>query len=420
VNALPQPERLRVAYAYRHFGGHGSLSDLFRRNAERLGQDEDVTVVCSERRRAATASKSRFETVEPVVLGAGRLGYALECASFAVRATRHLADARERFDVIHVDGFAALSADLVTMHAVRPAELEHYFTHVEPRARLRRKLTPYVLRPQVGVVLAVERSLYGRQPPLTICPSAEVREHLERWYGVPPELVRVIPYGIDTEIFRTEPAERARRRALVGVPEDRLVLLFLGDDFERKGLGRALRGLGGSTTPAELWVLGGGDVEPYRALARELGVAERVRFFGRRPRTELTSWYAAGDVVLLPSRQDAWGLTVGEGLAAGRVVVASRHAGAHSLIEEGVTGFVLSGDGDPKELAALLDGPLADPAVRKVMMERARTAVAALDYEVVYRRMREAHHEAFELRLARASSRQGSLVRPRLDSAQQG
>ena len=335
--------RLRVAYVYRNFNRSGSIPALYLRNAERLAFDEDVTAFCSAATREPTSAPLSFTAVEPLVRGSGRLSYALECASFAVRATRTIARLRDRFDVVHVEGFAALAADLVTVHAVRPAEVEHYFSRVEPAAHLvRKRLGPYLFRPQVGVVTAIERRLFqSGPPPFCICISRQVKRDLERWYGVPSELVEVIPYGIETKQFRPEAGERARRRAELAVAEGRLVLLFVGADFARKGLDRAIAAVARSRTEAELWVIGGDDARPYRALAARLGVGERVRFLGRRSQAELPSWYSACDVFLLPSQQDSWAIPPVEALAAGRVVVVSEYTGSHEVLEHGARRYVV-------------------------------------------------------------------------------
>jgi D-inositol-3-phosphate glycosyltransferase len=122
------------------------------------------------------------------------------------------------------------------------------------------------------------------------------------------------------------------------------------------------------------------------------------------PPSRLAALYSAADVLVLPSRQDTWALPVPEALAAGCVVVASEYAGSSALVEHGVSGFLLEGAGRPEELAALLDGPLADPAVRAAVASRGPSLVAPLAYEAVYRRYRAAHHRAFALRKERLRS----------------
>jgi UDP-glucose:(heptosyl)LPS alpha-1,3-glucosyltransferase len=396
-----RPERLRVASVYRYFNRTGSIPTLFLENAERLAEDEDVTLFCSSGRREPTRARLAFETVEPAVHGCDRVRYALECATFARRATRAIARLRSAFDVVHVEGFAAWEADLVTVHAVRPAEVEEYFGRIEPKASsFRRRLNRNVLRPQTGVVTRIERRLLGATPhPYCLCPSRRVKEDLERWYGVPSELIEVLPYSVDLDCFDDREAMRVRVRRERGVGETDRVVLFIGDDYRRKGLDRAILGVARSTSGGQLWIVGGNRSAMKRAaaVAGSAGMGDRIRFLGRVPMDELAGLYCAADIVLLPTTQDSWALPVVEGLAAGAVVVASEHAGSSEVIEHGVDGFVLDGEGSADEIAAYLDGPLARADVRTDVSARARVAARRFDRADRYRRYREAHYTAYEL-----------------------
>jgi len=393
--------RLRIAYVYRNFNDAGSIHTSYRRNAERLAEDEDVTAFCSEATRTQTEAPLRFERVEPIIRGRGRLAYALETATFASRAAAHSRRLRDRFEIVHALGFATYEADLVSVHAVRPAEQEHYWTHIEPAARLRRRLHP-VLRPQSLAVKSIERRLYkGPTPPLCICPTKRIADDLRHWYGVPKELVEVIPLGTSVRRFGFDAFARARLRQQMSADDERLVLLFVGDDFDRKGLETAITGLALARSECELWVVGDGSRRRYAHLAASLGVADRIRFIGRIGWDAIPDWFSACDVVVLPSKQDSWGHTVIEGMAAGRPVVASEYTGAHEVLTHGLDGYVLSESGTAEELTTLLDGPLADARVRGAVGERAVRRVAEFDHDRVYGAFRAAHHQAFELRCAR-------------------
>lgn len=401
VRPAERSVRLRVAAVYRYFNRSGSIPTLFLENAERLAEDEDVTLFCSTKGRDRTRATLSFESVEPFVRGHDRLRYAIECATFARRASQAIRLERSRFDVIHVEGFAAWDADLVTVHAVRPAELDDYFSRVEPNAAfVRRRLNANLLRPQTGVVMRIEQRLLGaKPPPYCLCPSQRVKDDLERWYGVPSERIEVLPYGIDLNRFDDRDARRARVRAEHAVGDNGLVVLFVGDDFQRKGLDRAIRGLAQSTSTGQLWVAGGrrSGIVKARRLADSVEIGDRTTFLGRVSADRLADFYCAADVLLLPTRQDSWAFPVVEGLAAGVVVVASAHAGSSEVIEAGVDGFVLDGPGTPEEIASYLDGPLADAGVRAAISARARASARRFDRERVYQRYREAHHVAYEL-----------------------
>jgi glycosyltransferase involved in cell wall biosynthesis len=316
---------------------------------------------------------------------------------------------RSDFDVVHVEGFAAYDADLVTVHAVRAAEQEHYFRTVEPDAALIRRRGARFIGPQSGVVMRIERRLFQRPlPPYCICPTRAVKHDLERWHNVPADRIAVIPYGLDLHRFRRDGEARARVRAELGTPPDRLVLLFVGSSFRRKGFDVAIEGLARSTAAeAELWAIGGTPAERKRAkrLRRDLG--GRLRLLGPQPTERLPAFYSAADIFVLPTQQDSWAIPVTEALAAGCLAITSEFAGSCDVITSGLNGFVLKGQGAPAELAALLDGPLADPRTRTAVAARGRQAIAPYDYEHVYPRYREAHYRAYELAKERAA-----LARP--------
>lgn len=400
---LAPSRKLRVVAVGRQFNDSGSLPTHYARNCERLALDEDLIAVCSNVARRPTSAPITFIPVDSIFPEPGRALKALSLGDRALRATRIVRRLRDHVDVVHVDGVSALEADVVTVHAVSPADAERYWTQVRPAGPVRR-LVATLARPRSLVERAIERRLV-RQMPLCLAVTQMVRDDLQRIHGVPGELIEIVPYPVDLRAFAFDEKARAARRASLGVPENRLVVLFVGDDLVRKGVHRAIAAIARTHThDSELWVVGGRELDRWVAEARQCGVADRVRLFGRRPSGELPSWYSAADVVLLPSERDVWGIPVIEGLAAGRVVAVSAFAGASQVIENGRNGFILDRDGHPDQIAALLDGPLADPRARKVVEAAGRNAAAPFDTEIVYRRFRAAHHRAYALRLARGAA----------------
>lgn len=399
IRSAEPRRRLRVAVVYRDFHRNSSIPAAFVARSERLAHDEDVTAVCSRTGREETDAPIAFETVEPLVRGRGRLSYACETGSFAVRARRALRRRRHEFDVVHSIGFATAEADLVTVNAVRPAEIAHYFDQVEPTARIRRRLTP-LLRPQSAVVLAIERRLFRSPAPYCITHSSAIADELARHYGVPRDAIEAIPVGVDARRFAGRPGGRAVMRARLQLPADAFVVLFVGDDFERKGLDRAIMMLARLRCDAQLLVVGGGGQAAYEPLVRLLPPGRGVRFLGRFPNDELPDVYSAADALVLPSRQDSWGHPVLESLAAGRPALVSEFAGAHEVVTDGIDGFVLDREGSPEQMTQILDGLAADRDRRAEMGQRGRATAAAYDRGLVFERFRAAHHKAYARRLA--------------------
>jgi glycosyltransferase involved in cell wall biosynthesis len=177
-------------------------------------------------------------------------------------------------------------------------------------------------------------------------------------------------------------AERRAARAALDLPADAFVVAILGRISSWKGQDVLIRALAAMDEPGgeeDLVALVAGAPWPgeeqrlrdLRALAAQLGVADRVRFAGFRPDVE--NLYGAADVVAVPSTQpDPFPNAALEAAAAGCCVVAAGHGGLPEMLTDGVTGRLVT-PGDPSALATALAELRADPAAR----ERLGAAAAA-------------------------------------------
>ncbi len=175
---------------------------------------------------------------------------------------------------------------------------------------------------------------------------------------------------------------RARRdaaRAALDLPADAFVVAILGRISSWKGqdvLVRALAALGADDGSIALvagdpWHGEERRLHDLHALARALGVADRVRFAGFRPDVE--NVYGAADVVAVPSTQpDPLPNAALEAAAAGCCVVAADHGGLPEILTDGLTGRLVA-PGDPNALARALAELRTDPVAR----ERLGAAAAA-------------------------------------------
>jgi glycosyltransferase involved in cell wall biosynthesis len=178
--------------------------------------------------------------------------------------------------------------------------------------------------------------------------------------AVPRARVDVLRYAVKVPVV---PAPAA------GPPGEPPRLAVLGRIRPSKGQGDAVRALARlRRRDAMLDIVGDGtehDVAALRALAARLGVAGRVRLRGSRP--DPVPWLDRADVVVVPSRDEAFGRVAVEAMKRGRAVVGAARAGTAELVRDGETGRAYV-PGDVVGLAGTLDALLADDG------ERARLA----------------------------------------------
>ena len=185
-----------------------------------------------------------------------------------------------------------------------------------------------------------------------VASTIEERASLIELYAAHPEKIHLVPPGVDHALFR--PGDKAKAKRKLGL-EGKRVLLFVGRLQPLKAADTAIRALAHlvdwkrvSVEDSRLLIVGGssgpsGISEPQRlrALARELGVDEAVEFFPAQPQDVLPLFYQAGDVCLVPSHSESFGLVALEAQATGLPVVGSAVGGLRSIIKHGQTGYLV-------------------------------------------------------------------------------
>jgi glycosyltransferase involved in cell wall biosynthesis len=197
-----------------------------------------------------------------------------------------------------------------------------------------------------------------------------------RRLGVPEEKIVFAPYCVNTAPFLCNETDRERlrpaARAEIGIERDDVAILFSGKLSERKGvhiLTAAVKLLPPALRARVVLVfLGDGPEQPRLAASSQSDPGSRMIFAGFRNQTQLSPWYHAADMLVLPSlRSETWGLVVNEALHHGIPCVVSDAVGcAPDLIEEGQTGAIAK-SGSPESLAAAIvrmAGQLSDPGIR--------------------------------------------------------
>jgi glycosyltransferase involved in cell wall biosynthesis len=202
-----------------------------------------------------------------------------------------------------------------------------------------------------------------------IAVSQAVADFLQRC-GYDPRRIRMVHHGIASCL---QPDMREATRHKLGLSADEPCLLMAARIVPAKGHDTALRALAMLKPRNWTLLLAGdhhGDLGPQmQALARELGITDRVRFLGLRE--DVPALLAASDLLLAPSRREALSLTLLEASACCLPIVASRVGGIGEVVQDGVSGILVPPDA-PEALAAALSELLDDKSRRQAMGACAR------------------------------------------------
>lgn len=222
-----------------------------------------------------------------------------------------------------------------------------------------------------------------------------------RRLGVAEEKMYFAPYCVNTGSFRCDEASREELRFAtrndLGVGPGDIAILFSGKLSVRKGvhtLVEAAKRLPDAIRKRVVLIfLGAGSEKDAMEAALAKAPLIRSYFPGFRNQTELSPYYHAADMLVLPSiHSETWGLVVNEALHHGVPCVVSDLVGcAPDLIEEGQTGFVARVD-SPHSLAQAMERTVAltgDPATRERCRRKANAYSVDAAAEGIARAWRE-------------------------------
>ena len=221
--------------------------------------------------------------------------------------------------------------------------------------------------------------------------SEAARDHLARALWMPRRAVHVVPNGI-----RFARGERGRVRQELGVAEDEVLVVAVGNLYEVKGHRVLLESLArlappGAVLPCHVAIAGQGHLESeIRAIVDARGWRDHVRLLGVRD--DIPDILAAADVYAMPSLSEGLPLALIEAMMAGTAIVASRVGGIPEAVLDG-THALLVPPGDPAELGEALGRLIGDRDLR-ARLGAAAAQRANLRYNVTA--MTDAYESLYE------------------------
>jgi glycosyltransferase involved in cell wall biosynthesis len=179
------------------------------------------------------------------------------------------------------------------------------------------------------------------------------------------EVCHVSGMGVEISKFHNVLVDRIAKRRELGIPEDALFLLSVGELNENKNHQIIVRALARLNNPNVHYAIAGmGDQrEPLLTLAHQLGVSDRVHLLGYR--TDIPELNHTADVFCFPSHREGLGLAAIEAMACGRPVITSNVHGINDYSVDGLTGYKCD-PGSEEQFADAIRKMLDPENVRKM------------------------------------------------------
>lgn len=232
-----------------------------------------------------------------------------------------------------------------------------------------------------------------------IAATEEEKSHLIELYNAAPDKIHIIPPGVDLHRFR--PIDPAVAKARVGIPCGDTNLLFVGRIEPLKGIDTLLCAMSilqerdpEAVRHTCVAIIGGDpwaedmDAEMARlqALRTQLGIHDLVTFLGAKDQDVLPDYYAAAEMVIMPSHYESFGMVALEAMAMGTPVIASEVGGLAHLVQDNRNGRHVPSR-DPHALAACIQELLSDPARRARLGAQAHADAQAYDWPAIASRI---------------------------------
>ncbi len=219
--------------------------------------------------------------------------------------------------------------------------------------------------PRLLTYLGLECLRYAPHPDRQVVVTSEsLKAIMAASYPDCRALLSVITPGITLPAPVT-PLQKSAARAGLGLPMAGRCLLFVGNDYRKKGLAAVLEALASLPTDVFLAVVGNtAAMADFSAQVKALNLAQRVFFLGSLQ--DVGPAYQAADALVHPTLEDTFAMVVLEAMAHGLPVAVSgpRYCGISGLLAHGVNAMVLDDPRDAAHLGQVLARILGEPALQ--------------------------------------------------------
>jgi glycosyltransferase involved in cell wall biosynthesis len=291
-------------------------------------------------------------------LGVSTMGFP-EPFTFGIRANRFLRNKIRKYDIVHDNQSLSYGIRSINKYIPTIATIHHPITvdrdlAVKAASSFWKKIKQIRWYSFISMQKRISRTLSH-----IITVSKSARDDISRDFKIPLQRFRIIPNGINTDLFCPVPEIKRKR--------DRIIVTNSADT-PLKGLDyllKAIAEISRTRSNIRLIVVGtpkkNGGIEK---LIRKLGIGEFVTFTGRISNDEFVRQYAKAFLAVVPSVYEGFGLPAGEAMACGLPVVSTTGGALSEVVGDA---GILVPPADSRALAGAVTAILDNPEVAEKM-----------------------------------------------------
>lgn len=296
---------------------------------------------------------------------------------------------RRGFDVVHSHE-NTWHGQVQTVHVL---PVKYTLFHGRTGWRLVLRCLKVLTSPRLLTYLWLERVRFSvRHARCMVVTSSNLKTQMAITYPATTDVLRVVTPGVEGVSDIATSARQLDARRILGLPELGFGILFVANDYRRKGLATLLKAL--SRLPDSTWLAIVGNssqMGEFQVQAKMADVASRVHFLGAL--NDVGPAYVASDCLAHPTREDTFAMVVLEAMAHGLPVLVSseQYCGVSGLLTHNVNALILADPHDSTAFADALLCLLRDPALRHRLQKAAAEFASlhqwdaiALQQEAIY------------------------------------
>jgi len=297
----------------------------------------------------------------------------------------------EKFDIIHSQGRATYTGNIITFHSCHLAALNAAYKERGILYFLFKQIQPF------NKISLYNERMACKEYKNIIAVSKGLKKEIIQYYKVDSEKITVIPNGVDISRFNLQNKEKEKEkiRKKYNLEKNDIVLIIIANEFIRKGVNYIIDSLHYiKDKNIKLLVIGKDNPNYLIKKAKEKDVEDRVIFTGKIEGNEIPNFLMASDIFVFPTYYEAFSLATLEAAAAGLPILMTRVNGSDEILVENKNGYLI--ERNATNIAEKIESIIYDEKKMREMSKKSRQIAEQYSWDKISKLTYEKYKEILE------------------------